>query len=340
MHHLSESFVTRNTQILTCRDEEFDHGNSAVEWKSSGCTSNNDYWESPKGILWEPDSDGKVKFSFRYILGLTKILARKIYTNCISLCIEDSLLQQPVYAISIPEGPYLQIAVLCTHFQNMLSGGDLRKSPIILPLCPSEGMERLVQMIADAKPNVILHVKESDGERINEAIESTKCLPMNNMQQYSPLMINLKTVLQASSNVEEDLGDIGTFQDKHLSNQNRISHIVYTSGTTGKPKGCVSSLNALLHYIQAKNEGHSIIPCSRVFLASALPFDPCLSDIVATFYANATLCICARETIRMSLAKVLVDIQATHILCTPSLWSGVGSENRGQLGSLQVVALG
>jgi len=44
------------------------------------------------------------------------------------------------------------------------------------------------------------------------------------------------------------------------SSRNDIpSHIVYTSGTTGKPKGCLSSLWSLQHYIRAKNMAHGIL---------------------------------------------------------------------------------
>ncbi len=115
---------------------------------------------------------------------------------------------------------------------------------------------------------------------------------------------------------------------------------IIVSQTTGHPKGCKSSLSALYHYIKVKNKSHEITTESKVFLASALPFDPCLSDIIATFAANATLCICPRETMKGTLGSVLVDLRATHILCTPSLWSGVNSEKRNELGCLEVVALG
>jgi tetratricopeptide (TPR) repeat protein len=65
----------------------------------------------------------------------------------------------------------------------------------------------------------------------------------------------------------------------------RIFHIVYTSGTTGKPKGCISSIQSLQHYLQVKNEVYGLEVIRQddnettvpvVLLASALSFDPCL----------------------------------------------------------------
>mmetsp|Transcript_7124 Transcript_7124/g.14353 ORF Transcript_7124/g.14353 Transcript_7124/m.14353 type:complete len:1499 (+) Transcript_7124:59-4555(+) len=100
------------------------------------------------------------------------------------------------------------------------------------------------------------------------------------------------------------------------SSRNDIpSHIVYTSGTTGKPKGCLSSLWSLQHYIRAKNMAHGILrpnhsngrPATTtttttrrrigtvVLLASAVTFDPCFSDVLATLVANATLGLATRE---------------------------------------------
>jgi acyl-CoA synthetase (AMP-forming)/AMP-acid ligase II len=58
-------------------------------------------------------------------------------------------------------------------------------------------------------------------------------------------------------------------------------------------------------------------------LASSLSFDPCLSDIIATFYSGGCLCLCSKEKMKMDLGYVLSVLDVTHVLCTPSLWNSV-----------------
>lgn len=124
--------------------------------------------------------------------------------------------------------------------------------------------------------------------------------------------------------------------------KNRISHIVYTSGTTGIPKGCISSMQSLRHYIGVKNKVHELTATSIVLLASALSFDPCLSDVLATFELKCTLAVTPRKLLVQDLVSVITSLKITHILCTPTLWSMVHSTGTkpAYFSSLKVVALG
>lgn len=128
----------------------------------------------------------------------------------------------------------------------------------------------------------------------------------------------------------------------HDSKRNCISHIVYTSGTTGVPKGCISSINALDAYVEAKNNIHGITSSSVVLLASAVSFDPCFSDVLATFNAGATLYLARREDLRNRLDKILSEGRISHVLCTPTLWStlSITSSDATSFPCLRVVALG
>eukprot|EP00984_Skeletonema_dohrnii_P023243 scaffold12335_cov116-Skeletonema_dohrnii-CCMP3373.AAC.2 len=141
-----------------------------------------------------------------------------------------------------------------------------------------------------------------------------------------------------------------------------MSHIVYTSGTTGLPKGCISSLSSLQNYVSAKNIAHEINSQSNVMLASAVTFDPCFSDVLATFLGNGTLCLAPRAMLYghgdnsdddggeldkdgggnsyRGLTKLLRQLRITHVLCTPTLWAMVEGDPPMNVPTLQVVALG
>jgi len=112
----------------------------------------------------------------------------------------------------------------------------------------------------------------------------------------------------------------------YSSRRNRISHLVYTSGTTGQPKGCLSSINSLQNYLTAKNKFHGVTCSSSsstvvVLLASAVTFDPCLSDVLATLTAHRTLALARRRELLENLAPTLRSLSVSHVLCTPTLWS-------------------
>ena len=127
---------------------------------------------------------------------------------------------------------------------------------------------------------------------------------------------------------------------------------------SGKPKGCISSLESLQQYIRAKNKAHCIQrDKSTILLASAITFDPCFSDVLATFVANATLAIASRErlyghsdytefvedNIETSnfggLTYLLRLLEVTHVLCTPTLWATVTGDPM-NFPYLQAIALG
>lgn len=309
-------------KILCKKDETFDYQKAAIKWQivASDCI----YWDAKN---WSKNNEAN-----EAIITYDKLVDMiDIVSNVLQNKLSDwSSTSQPVISISIPEGCYLPIATLSILATNMLHT-DAGKAAVMLPLDPDEGKDRLVHMIIDAKPSIILCARELDEEKLKDAVKSAQARDVD----YQPIVYNLQEILSDGMNLPASISNL----DSTYMN-NRISHIVYTSGTTGNPKGCISSLSSLLYYIHAKNTAHGITEASNVFLASALPFDPCLSDVIATFFANATLCISSRQVMQNSLASVLINLEATHILCTPSLWSGVEGETKGVLGKLEVVALG
>ena len=313
--------------------------NSALCFRvPTGISLDDTYWVpyESEAITWDNDDQMKVVLSYHdlnEIIGDFMSMLSHYLTD--KSPIEQN--KQPVVAICIPEGPWLQFAVLAVHFQN-ITANNLVDAPILLPLDPEEGLDRLAHMMIDARPSLFLYLREADREHLLKAAFSIQ-------KQNSEFSVDIFTFVNV-----RDLVKGCSRQNELIRNEfklpsideikNRVSHICYTSGTSGTPKGCVSSIHSLLFYVKGKNKSHHISTDSRVFLASALPFDPCLSDIVATYYASATLCISPRDVIKYNLSIAIKDLHVTHILCTPSLWNGVESESRNCLGSLQVIALG
>ena len=162
--------------------------------------------------------------------------------------------------------------------------------------------------------------------------------------------LDLQTLINMCADLLSDDLQSGTesldFEPYNCSKSNdddstrRMSHIVYTSGTTGMPKGCISSIQSLQHYLRVKNEVYAISEDATVLLASALSFDPCLSDVLATLQARATLAIAPRTSLLGNLSTVIQTLRVTHILCTPTLFGLLEGSGPEAFPSLRVVALG
>ena len=140
----------------------------------------------------------------------------------------------------------------------------------------------------------------------------------------------------------------------------RASHVIYTSGTSGQPKGVVCEHRSLVAYMSAKARSHGIrghelrerdacqdddgavggsatpeearapqaragkggrsICVSRVLVTAAATWDPSLGDIFSTLGSGAVVCLAGRAALISSLDQVLARSRATHVCTTPALW--------------------
>lgn len=257
-------------------------------------------------------------------------------------------------------------------------GGTSEAYAVLIPIEPGEGKQRIRHMLADTRAAVVLCL-EADRQCLADIVNSIEDIDDNGrtsthntclFQSNAPAAIFnfAEIVLQAASEIRslmEQGSGSQTLQDllkrftkmeqlqpgqcferisgefaSSITSPNRISHGAFTSGSTGLPKGSFSSINALRCYIQQKNKAHDINHQSVVLLASTLSFDPCLSDIIATFEAQGTLGIATRTDLSQNLPIVLRSLRISHVLCTPTLWSTINNTPPTDFSFLRVIALG
>ena len=273
------------------------------------------------------DGPSKYKITYDNAQFLVSILSEALYELYLSPLMNNQ--GNVVCAVCINEGPYLALAVLslhilCLSFHNI----------IIVPIDLSEGNDRVKYQFQDVGCKIVLMRKNmSDLSKL-----SNEVLP-DNIDLIDMDCLIGKGLSLVSNQKLSSTKYAYPIRVESPSLQNFISHVVYTSGSTGRPKGCICSMNSLQNYIIAKNMSHGITDSSVVLLASALSFDPCISDIIATFYAKGSIVLPRRSLLQSDIQYIITTFDVTHVLCTPSLWR-LMPMNGSVPPSLRVIALG
>ncbi|KAF4447795.1 nonribosomal peptide synthetase [Fusarium austroafricanum] len=95
--------------------------------------------------------------------------------------------------------------------------------------------------------------------------------------------------------------------------------VVFSSGSTGVPKGIVLPHGAIATSATVMREHGMLTPNSRVFHFASFAFDISIGEILFTLAAGACVCVPQEEERRGNPAKAAGDLKVTWALLTPSV---------------------
>ncbi|MGH9373720.1 MAG: non-ribosomal peptide synthetase, partial [Vicinamibacterales bacterium] len=213
--------------------------------------------------------------------------------------------------------PGQRVALLCRHDAPMVAGilGVLMAGGVYVPLDPSFPRERHREMLADADATCIV----TDAANVDVAARLDR-LTINIEEQRSPEDASVPGAPEADA----------------------LAYILYTSGSSGRPKGVAQSHRNVLHHCRTYTNALRLHSRDRVALIASSGFDAAVMDIFGALLNGATLCpVDVRAESPESLAERIHAEGVTVLHSTPTVYRYLLRNNPGRpLPDVRAVVLG
>ncbi len=223
------------------------------------------------------------------------------------------------YLRTLSVGPEVLVGICIERSLEMVIGllGILKAGGAYLPLDPAYPKERLVSMLADANPSVLVTQAHLVGS-----------LPKRG-QEIVSLDADRSSIAHES---EENL------QSKALAGN--LAYVIYTSGSTGKPKGVLITHGNLGHYVQSVRVPMGITVNDRYLHTASISFSSSVRQLMMPLSHGAAVVIAASDQIGdpLALFDMVKHSGVTVMDIVPSYWrncirvlGGMQAESRNAL---------
>ncbi|TMP29966.1 hypothetical protein CWB99_07710 [Pseudoalteromonas rubra] len=175
--------------------------------------------------------------------------------------------------------------------------------------------ERISSVIASAQPSAMI----MSAERMQCCEGVSSAMRILDSEQI------ISTLSGSSEVVNKPL--ILTQRRQSIGPQ-EIAYLIFTSGTTGKPKGVSVSHGALLNLAENQKQIFSVSTASKMISFSSVSFDISVADWAWALAHGASLYLCdeAVKSDPVALSECLERQRITHINVTPSVLSLIDSQ--------------
>ena len=168
-----------------------------------------------------------------------------------------------------------------------------------VPLDPAYPRERLSFILSDAQPAVLLTLSSlAEG------------LPPCDI----PVMLLDSMIPPAEGANDASLQDEGPVD--------RLAYVMYTSGTTGEPKGVMITHANLCHYVHALQSSLRIEEGDRYLHTASLAFSSSVRQALLPLCCGATLVVATRDEVRapLTLFELIQRLDVTVVDIVPTYW--------------------
>ena len=243
--------------------------------------------EAPDNIALRMDEE---TVTYRQLNSMANRLARHLRRR--------NLWEGSVAGILLPNSIAMIISLLAVQ----------KAGAVCVPIDPDYPENRIAYMLGDAKAAVLITLPDAS---------------VPHSWSGETLRLTAADLLLEDERPEDGWGEEpGQEEESDLSRPDAVAYILYTSGTTGQPKGVTIAHSNLMNYIAAFGSYFEITEEDCVLHHSSVSFDTSIEEIYPALVHGASVLIVEKEVSRQAeeLAARIAPL-VTVVSCSPVLLS-------------------
>ncbi|RFU29864.1 hypothetical protein B7463_g6467, partial [Scytalidium lignicola] len=172
-----------------------------------------------------------------------------------------------------------------------------------LPLTPDVPQERFERILVEAKVGIVLMDSTSKTRlRVPESVKAVRVDEIT-LDSFSCNNISSKSSLD------------------------NIAYCVFTSGSTGNPKGVLVNQRNIVNNLDVLEKIYPASPLSRFLQQCSQGFDVSVFEIFFTWRIGACLCTAVKDVLFRDIESAIRELDITHLSMTPTVAALVNPEN-------------
>ncbi|MCB9230919.1 MAG: amino acid adenylation domain-containing protein [Bacteroidia bacterium] len=235
---------------------------------------------------------------------------------------------------------YQQLDLLSSHFSLFLSFSPQKKEGKPVGILHERSALTVVAMLACMKAGIpFLPLDPANpAERIQYMLSDSGCCKVLTVRKFAHLLTGNPDI------------EVSFLENNYIESQAELSQIstdspaylIYTSGSSGRPKGVWVGHESLLNYMQWFNREFEISAIDRTFFIASPGFDASYTYLWSVLCTGGSLVIPRNEEIQDPglLRELIREKQPTYLKMTPTLFRTLADDSRLELNQLRFLMLG